>query len=142
VNHFWAKWGPKNWFAGRRKVIAIGLTFAFTTIAWVFFRAESWSGAGRILAGMFGFSGLGLEGVTVEAVAWIVLGLGIVWSLPDTPEVFSDVIDEQTMKDAEIRPKPGPRWKFSRGTAIAAAALLFLSVLNAWKTSEFIYYTF
>lgn len=142
VNHFWAKWGPKNWFAGRRKVIAIGLTFAFTTIAWVFFRAESWSGAGRILAGMFGFSGLGLEGVTVEAIAWIVLGLGIVWSLPDTPEVFSDVIDEQTMKDAEIRPKPGPRWKFSRGTAIAAAALLFLSVLNAWKTSEFIYYTF
>ena len=142
VNHYWAKWGPKGWFDGRRKLIAIGLTFAFTTIAWVFFRAESWAGAGRVLAGMFGFSGLGLDGVSSEAIAWIVLGLGIVWSLPDTPEIFSDVIDEQTMKDAQIRPKPGYRWRFSPGMAVAAAALLFLSVLNAWKTSEFIYYTF
>lgn len=142
VNHYWAKWGPKGWFEGRRKVIAVGLTFAFTTIAWVFFRAESWTGAGRILAGMFGFSGLGLEGVSSEAVAWLVLGLGIVWSLPDTPEVFSEAIDEQTMKDAQIRPKPGFRWRFSPGMAVAASALLFLSVLNAWKTSEFIYYTF
>ena len=142
VNHYWAKWGPKGWFDGRRKLIAIGLTFAFTTIAWVFFRAESWAGAGRVLAGMFGFSGLGLDGVSSEAIAWIVLGLGIVWSLPDTPEIFSDVIDEQTMKDAQIRPRPGYRWRFSPGMAVAAAALLFLSVLNAWKTSEFIYYTF
>jgi D-alanyl-lipoteichoic acid acyltransferase DltB (MBOAT superfamily) len=142
VNHYWAKWGPKGWFDGRRKVIAVGLTFAFTTIAWVFFRAESWSGAGRILAGMFGFSGLGLDGVSGEAVAWLVLGLGIVWSLPDTPEVFADVIDDQTMKDAQIRPKPGFRWRFNPGMAVAASALLFLSVLNAWKTSEFIYYTF
>ncbi|MHA6287697.1 MBOAT family O-acyltransferase [Maricaulis sp. CAU 1757] len=142
VNHYWAKWGPKGWFDGRRRVIAVALTFAFTTIAWVFFRAESWSGAGRILAGMFGFSGLGLEGVTLDAVAWIVFGMGIVWALPDTPEIFADVIDEQSLKDAQIRPKPGPRWRFRQGMATAAAALLFLSVLNAWKTSEFIYYTF
>ena len=120
----------------------MALTFAFTTIAWVFFRAESWSGAGRILAGMFGFSGLGLEGVTLDAVAWIAFGMGIVWALPDTPEIFADVIDEQSLKDAQIRPRPGPRWRFRQGMATAAAALLFLSVLNAWKTSEFIYYTF
>lgn len=142
VNHYWAKWGPKGWFDGRRKVIAIGLTFAFTTIAWVFFRAETWSGAGRILAGMFGFSGLGLEGVGLEAVGWVLFGLGIVWSLPDTPELFARVLDDQSLKDAQIRPRPGPRWRFSPGMALAAASLLFLSVLNAWKTSEFIYYTF
>ncbi|WP_300543822.1 MBOAT family O-acyltransferase [Maricaulis sp.] len=142
VNHFWEKWGPKGWFDGRRKVIAVGLTFAFTTVAWVFFRAESFAGAGRVLTGMSGFAGLGLEGVSSEALAWVVFGLILVWSLPDTPEAFSEVIDEQTLNDAQIRPRPGLRWRFSRGTAIAAAALLFLSVLNAWKTSEFIYYTF
>lgn len=142
VNHYWAKYGPSGWFDGRRKFLAIGLTFAFTTIAWVFFRAESWAGAGRILAGMFGFSGWGLGGFELEAIAWVIFGLGIVWSLPDTPEVFSDVIDEQSMKDAQIKPKPGVRWRFGRGAALAAAAIFFLSVLNAWKTSEFIYYTF
>ena len=142
VNHYWNKWGPKGWFDGHRRILAIGLTFAFTTIAWVFFRAESWSGAGRILAGMFGFSGWGLEGVATEAVAWIIFGLAIVWSLPDTPELFSEVIDEQTLKDAQIKPKPGLRWRFTRAMSICAALLLFLSVLNAWKTSEFIYYTF
>jgi D-alanyl-lipoteichoic acid acyltransferase DltB (MBOAT superfamily) len=142
VNHYWNKWGPKGWFQGHWRIAAIGLTFAFTTIAWVFFRAESFDGAGRILAGMFGFSGLGLETVSTEALAWVIFGLGLIWSLPDTPEVFSDVIDEQTLKDAQIRPKPGWRWRFTRLAALAAAALLFLSILNAWKTSEFIYYTF
>ena len=142
VNHYWNKWGPKGWFQGHWRIAAIGLTFAFTTIAWVFFRAESFDGAGRILAGMFGFSGLGLEAVSTEALAWVIFGLGLIWSLPDTPEVFSDVIDEQTLKDAQIKPKPGWRWRFTRLAALAAAALLFLSILNAWKTSEFIYYTF
>ena len=142
VNHYWAKWGPKGWFDGHHRIIAIGLTFAFTTIAWVFFRAESWTGAGRILAGMFGMSGLGLEGVSGELVIWVAFGLGLVWSLPDTPELFADVLDEQTLKDAQIKPKPGPRWRFTHWAAIGAAVLLFLSVLNAWKTSEFIYYTF
>ena len=142
VNHYWNKWGPKGWFQGHWRIAAIGLTFAFTTIAWVFFRAESFDGAGRILAGMFGFSGLGLEAVSTEALAWVIFGLGLIWSLPDTPEVFSDVIDEQTLKDAQIKPKPGWRWRFTRLAALAAAALLFLSILNAWKTSEFIDYTF
>ena len=142
VNHYWNKWGPKGWFQGHWRIAAIGLTFAFTTVAWVFFRAESFDGAGRILAGMFGFSGLGLEAVSTEALAWVIFGLGLIWSLPDTPEVFSDVIDEQTLKDAQIKPKPGWRWRFTRLAALAAAALLFLSILNAWKTSEFIYYTF
>jgi alginate O-acetyltransferase complex protein AlgI len=142
VNHYWNKWGPKGSFQGHWRIAAIGLTFAFTTIAWVFFRAESFDGAGRILAGMFGFSGLGLEAVSTEALAWVIFGLGLIWSLPDTPEVFSDVIDEQTLKDAQIKPKPGWRWRFTRLAALAAAALLFLSILNAWKTSEFIYYTF
>ena len=142
VNHYWAKLGPKGWFDGHRRILAIGLTFAFTTIAWVFFRADSWPAAGRILAGMFGMSGLGLAGVSPEAIAWILFGLGIVWGLPDTPEVFSNHIDDQTLDDAQIRPKPGYRWRFSPGMAVAAAAILFLSVLNAWKTSEFIYYTF
>ena len=91
---------------------------------------------------MFGFSGLGLEGVSSEMVIWVAFGLGLVWTLPDTPELFADVIDEQTLKDAQIKPRPGLRWRFSRLAAIGAAFLLFLSVLNAWKTSEFIYYTF
>jgi alginate O-acetyltransferase complex protein AlgI len=142
VNHYWDKWGPKGWFDGRRRIIAIGLTFVFTTIAWVFFRAETWPAAGRVLAGMFGLNGLGLVGVDPEAIALIIIGLGIVWRLPDTPEVFSEVIDEQSLKDAQIRPKPGLRWRFSKRTAFLAAFILFLSILNAWKTSEFIYYTF
>lgn len=141
VNHYWARYGPKDWFTGRKRVIAVLLTFIFTTVAWVFFRAESFSGAGAVLAGMAGLNGLG-DGAPVEALLWVAFALAIVWSLPDTPEAFSHVIDDQTLKDAQIAPKPGPRWRFGPATAAAAAGFLLLCVLNAWKTSEFIYYSF
>lgn len=142
VAHYWGKWGPKGWFDGRRRIFAIALTFIFTTIAWVFFRAASWDSALSILAGMFGLSGLGLAGVDPNAILWILFGLWIVWGLPDTPEVFADQLDAQSMKDAQIKPRPGLRWKFSKRLALIAAGILFLSILNAWKTSEFIYYAF
>jgi D-alanyl-lipoteichoic acid acyltransferase DltB (MBOAT superfamily) len=141
VNHYWAKWGPKGWFDGRRRIIAVGLTFAFVVICWVFFRATSWDAAFAMLAGMFGLNGLGDIG-DGEALLWIIVAMTIAWRLPDTPELFADHIDDQTMKDAQIEPKPGLRWKFSRRWAAFAAILLFLAILNAWKTSEFLYYQF
>jgi alginate O-acetyltransferase complex protein AlgI len=42
------------------KLIAWFLTFNFINISWIFFRAEQWEDAIKILKGMFGFSGIAL----------------------------------------------------------------------------------
>ena len=42
------------------KLIAWFITFNFINISWVFFRAEQWEDAIKILKGMFGFSGITL----------------------------------------------------------------------------------
>lgn len=38
-------------------IVSVFITFNFVNIAWVFFRADTWADATRVLSGMFGFSG-------------------------------------------------------------------------------------
>ena len=61
VNHYWAKWGPTGWSDGHRRILRIGLAFAFTTLSWFFFPADSWTAAGRLLAGWSALSGLATD---------------------------------------------------------------------------------
>lgn len=44
------------------KVLAWFITFNFVNVAWVFFRAETWSDAIKVLQGMAGFNGVTLPG--------------------------------------------------------------------------------
>ncbi len=56
---------------------SVALTFLFVNFSWVFFRAEEWRDATRVLAGMFGFNGLGV--LELIPVFYILFFLGIVW---------------------------------------------------------------
>ena len=40
------------------KVVSWFVTFNFINISWIFFRAEEWEDATKVLKGMFGFSGV------------------------------------------------------------------------------------
>jgi len=53
INRWWQKQGRKM-----NDILAWFLTFNFVNIAWVFFRAASWTDAMKVLKAMFGFSGI------------------------------------------------------------------------------------
>lgn len=120
INHAWREikgrlgWGDAGvigrFFAG-------ALTFLAVVVAWVFFRAESFSGAFTLLAGMSGLHGISLPGSfaghlaflsvdearpfvifnglfpvtapgTGKVLGMIAVGLAIVWLLPNAREIF------------------------------------------------------
>lgn len=140
VNHLWERAFPKGLF-GRFHIAPRLLTFLFVTLAWVFFRAEGFSTAETMFAGLAGLAGPGPT-IEVGAVALVALGLALVWGLPDTPSLFLRWLDPATIADARLEPQPGPRWRPGPIAAGMAATLLFLCVINGWRTAEFIYYTF
>jgi D-alanyl-lipoteichoic acid acyltransferase DltB (MBOAT superfamily) len=72
VNHAWraarARLAPAfsmGW-AGRR--LAQAVTFAAVVVGWVYFRAESFSGAGVVLTGMAGFNGIAVPEPVLAAL--------------------------------------------------------------------------
>jgi len=121
INHAWREikvrlgWSDSGTFAG---LCAGALTFLAVVVAWVFFRAETFSGAFVMLTGMAGLHGISLPGSlggqsgfwsdnaarslvvfnglfpattpdTARIIAMIAMGLGIVWLLPNARQVFS-----------------------------------------------------
>ncbi|MFK7962639.1 MAG: MBOAT family protein [Burkholderiaceae bacterium] len=112
------------------RVLAWLLTFLFVNAAWVFFRAEQWSDATRILSGMAGFAGWRQNGLSPEfpVDASILVGLiaGFVICLA--------LSNMNRVRDARVR------W-----TQTVLAALMFAAaVITSAKTSSevFLYFNF
>ena len=138
--HMLNRFFPNGLFP-KMRWMSVLITFLFVTFAWVFFRAESFDAAWRVIAGMAGLNGLG-SGVGDEPFIAIVIGLAIVWILPDTVSVFRNYLDRMTIETARVEFQPGWRWRPGPWTATGLAFLLFLAIVNAWTTAEFIYYNF
>lgn len=136
------------------------LTFIVVVIAWVPFRANSLETAVRILKAMGGLNGvslpMGIElhfpwlaayGVSFNGVAritglplleiavWLLLGLTVVWALPNTQQWLSD----QGMNDESER---GIRWRPSRQIAVFTGIALGISMLGITRASQFLYFQF
>jgi alginate O-acetyltransferase complex protein AlgI len=65
VNHAWrsafGKWLPAKGISGKSyRVAAATLTFVCVVVAWIFFRADSFSAAVLLLKGCFGYGGISL----------------------------------------------------------------------------------
>jgi alginate O-acetyltransferase complex protein AlgI len=132
---------------------ATALTFASVVIAWVFFRAESFSTASNMLRGMFGAFGFVGEGVAFpvtgqsarNAVAVIVAGLGVASLMPNTQEFMRSVA---VTTDSVAHPNGFVKrfaWNPIRWWAWTSAGLLFarcLWALSPANVSEFLYYQF
>lgn len=143
LSHLWEKTRlPKlSGLLGRRTMI--GLTFLFVTFAWIFFRAPTFGAAAHMLEGM---AGLGRAGVSpnINGLIFIVLGLAIVWGLPDTAQLFYDRLTPEMIETASVAPPPAraPRWRPAAPIAVAVSLMLFVCVLNASKVTPFIYFAF
>ncbi len=119
------------------------ITFNFVNIAWVFFRANTFDDALKVIKGMFsgsivlpellasklgflqsyGFEFGALANITPLSIGFILLGFGLV------------LVPKNTMQLMQTQ--------LVSGRAIFLSALLFsISILSFYKVSEFIYFNF
>ena len=122
------------------KLFAWALTFAAVVVAWVFFRAESFTAAANMLAGMFAASRtLDAQLVDGHTAFYLVLGLAIAFLARNSQQLLTGAFD-RLMAPGRLFAHP-----FFQGSP--AGALLFLIVSLtiisiSWGTNEFIYFNF
>lgn len=138
------------------------LTLTAIVVAWVFFRAENFDTAMRLLTVMFGGNGiviapdyaekLGfLQGIVVFApfnilsgstpYTIIVILLIAVWSLPNTQQFMANY-QPAIGVPAEGTAIPRLVWRPSRRWSLLTSALLLASILMLTRISEFLYFRF
>ena len=109
-----AKWMPRG--------LAIALTFAFTVVAWVIFRAPTLGEAGQVLVAMIGAHGIGLT--ALRAYAPIVAFLAFAFGIAFTRDTY-DLIKAPSAK---------------RGLVLAVVAAACLAKMS--EPSPFLYFQF
>jgi D-alanyl-lipoteichoic acid acyltransferase DltB (MBOAT superfamily) len=155
ANHAWAalaaRLGLDPERAGRpRRMAACAATFLAVTAAWVFFRATTFGGAGRVLsamAGRHGFEACEIVG-GVPGARFVAGLLLVVWLLPNTQQWMGRWrpgyehgrgIRHWARED---RPFWDVRWAPVAGWAVATAVLAAWAVAMMARATEFIYYQF
>jgi D-alanyl-lipoteichoic acid acyltransferase DltB (MBOAT superfamily) len=132
------------------------VTFLLVLVGWVFFRAESFSAAIKVLEGMVGLHGLtfGTEGLNLnlrEATKMGVLFLVVVWVFPNSHELLAAHTPalEYAQDPPRVNLAPTPRWLSRLLTwqpnllwALLLAALMVAGILNLSRPSDFIYWQF
>lgn len=163
INHAWTTFMGGNDLASSALGRLAGriVTLLAVILAWVFFRAETFSGATSILAGMVGLNG-GTPAKTLEAIA---LGVPesfvlfipmafVVWALPNTAELAASYRPTLYFRKAlglkNWKPKDGrwsvfTKWRPTPMWIGPLAVLAVVSVVQMYRLgdlSEFIYYNF
>ena len=109
------------------------ITFQFVNLAWVFFRAETWDDALKVLSGMAGMGTAGTEpalasiGADLWTVALIALGLLVSVFAPNSHQLAD-------------RFRPSLAGGLALGTALGALAIYV--VIDANRVTQFIYFGF
>ena len=126
VNHFWRQLGFKmHWLLGRL------LTFLFVVVAWVFFRAESFTQAMVVLKGMVNWQNTGLltGGIT----------LALPWGRKELIVLFLTFLFVTIWKNSsEWEKEFQPKWRW----AVAAVVLIVAGIYGLNRVSEFLYFQF
>ncbi len=155
VNHGWEALARRLGFppegAGPARLAAARLaTFLAVVAGWVFFRATTFCGAGRILASMAGGEGFASTDIVSggPALRWVAAMLIVVWLLPNTQQWMRRLRPtlEYARGSRHWARDDLPRWRIAWTPSPAWAAAL--AVAGAWAVlrmsgaSEFIYYQF
>jgi alginate O-acetyltransferase complex protein AlgI len=146
------------------------LTFVSVTVAWVFFRAETFKGAVNILKSMIGINGFALPikylskfslfapkleqwGVPFRDLIYfkgsnetvfLFLLLLIVWFVPNTHQIMGEYSPAIDTYRGEIRPfrYKWLKWQPAYHWAVTLIAIMVVSILSLSKASEFLYFQF
>ena len=119
----------KTWLHNWAVNIGLGLvTFYFVNIAWVFFRAKDFDGAGSMMASLHGFIPDGmkiLSTLSIISVVSVMLGmLGIQWWMRD--RTLESIVSNMSW------------WQ----VGIIWSAMIFLLIINQGGGNAFIYFQF
>ncbi len=153
VNHGWAAmrermgWGEARGLLGRG--LATGATFLAVMVAWVFFRAGTFGGAGRMLAGLAGMNP-GQVGTVIPvstALQWVVPLLVVSWTFPSTQEWMRRWKPAlEYSRGSTHWASMGEGWRVSWSPTILWAVLStgagIYAIMQMDGASEFIYYQF
>jgi len=127
------------------------ITFLAVVVGWVFFRAESFEGAGVILRAMSGADGLAMEspvGVAdLAAGGQIALATLIALFLPNTNEIMAS---HARPLGWAPHPEPGSpslgaralQWRPTIWHGVALGAAAVMSILFISRANEFLYFQF
>lgn len=142
VQRWWGKLNLRwHW------LLAWFITFNFVNIAWVFFRAENWGDATKVLAGMFGLSGVILPASLAARLGPLeqygVQFASLADRFPDLPQAAGMVglfflLAVLGRNSMEMTERFRPNWLNS----LFIATLAVWAILNLNKVSEFIYFNF
>ena len=141
INRLWRKLNIDlpNW-------LSWFITFNFVNAAWVFFRAETWADAIKVLRAMAGLSGFALPSFLADSLGWISsLGVSFQAQLLDgnllvaAPAVLVFMIVVLTMRNSiQLKDSFRAGW----GTAAVTIILAVASILSLTRVSEFLYFNF
>tara|TARA_A100000164_G_scaffold352134_1_gene357504 strand:- start:434 stop:1978 length:1545 start_codon:yes stop_codon:yes gene_type:complete len=173
INHAWIYLKKKANVTFRIKIISIPvariITFLVVVIAWVLFRAENISSAGRIYEGMLGINGFSFPSqlanhivvfqelfpnISIKAEGfgsfgspvgfiWILLLLILIWFLPNTIEAIDDKNYTNIYKKKKHEDiKEIFKWKPNLIWSFTIALVTALSLMSLNQVSEFLYFQF
>ena len=129
INRLWEKTQIKI-----PKVLGAFITFNFVNIAWVFFRANTWADATKILSGMFGFTGYKGFSFLAGYGRFDIISMGIAFLLAIILLILSPV-NTNSFRDVFIP----TRYKLFLQVIIIIICIVFL---NSSIPKEFIYNDF
>lgn len=148
------------------RTLAIAITFLSVVIGWVFFRANSFSIATDILAGMAGLHGVGIPEALANHIggikntlssigvdfyagggsqfistwAWVCIAASIAFGLPNTQQWHAHW---RPALDPVPPPKPaGRRWSLHPVWAIGLGFASAICILALSRPTEFLYFQF
>lgn len=146
INHAWQAIFPaaERRLAWASVLLSRLVTFIAVVIAWVFFRASTFSDAVRVLGGMAGLSGIGIPELTEEGCRQAVLTLlllSLAWAVPNSQEIVARWVETRRGRGgAALADLAGVRWSF---VGAALVVLTLLAIINGTRgASEFIYFNF
>lgn len=163
INHGWRHvCGRLNWGGNGAvfQLLAWALTFLAVALAWVFFRADTFTGALAMLSGMAGVNdllpSLGLidaASVNTEAVntmtgrrvwRWIAAGMLITLVMPNVYQLMRRYRPALGVPNRRYRLPGGLRlrWRPSTPWAVGSAVLALVAFLMLTQVSEFLYFRF
>lgn len=161
INHGWSALSEKGYVPNilprpAATLLSRGITLLAVVIAWVFFRAESFSGATNILAGMTGFSTvyepkLWEGALTGTLQVWAIMAAlaGIVFLLPNAiefTEKYNPVLGLKKLVSQRRSEGFLPlRWQPTTGWAVGVSILFGVAIIQTYRLAElteFIYFNF
>lgn len=163
ANHLWLRFSrPINrwWSRAFSRVLTLGCVM----FAWIFFRAESFSGAIRMIDGLgnlpytleaklgaaapvlatFGikYSGPWISESDLTDIGWAVFWIGILWLWPTTQQIMAKFEPTLSSLDTTRLPNALHAWAPSFRWAAVVSVTSALALLNLNHVSEFLYFQF